>query len=110
MPLSTDPNFAPAPAAVTAALTSAAPTSGAFTPQVGRPVSLTITGTWDGTIKVQKRRDSGAWSDMTLFGAATLVFSGNCDEVIDESNWPATDYQVVRVNATSGTANIRIGH
>jgi len=81
-----------------------------FTPRDGEPVFLTLTGTWVGTITVKRSRDAGStWQSMTAAGAPWGVFTGNCDEPVDE---PAnTDFRYkVSFTRTSGTLTAKWSH
>jgi hypothetical protein len=81
-----------------------------FSATTGRPIFLSVTGTWVGTIKVQRSHDGGdSWNDMTAGGAAWASFTANCDEVVDEAAHSALLYRV-HFTRTSGTAECRLGH
>jgi len=76
----------------------------------GRAVFLSITGTWAGTVKVQRSHDGGTtWSDMTAGGSAWASFTANCDEIVDEAAHSGLRYRVY-FTRTSGTAVCRLGH
>lgn len=90
--------------------TAASTTSEVFTPQVGRPVCLTLTGVWFGTVTVEKSRDGGVtWSGITIGGRRWATFTGNCDEPFDEAGDNDVRYRLVIV-LSSGTVTYRLGH
>ena len=81
-----------------------------FQAKAEEPVFLTITGTWVGTVKVQRSHDGGAtWNDMTAGGAAWASFTANCDEIVDEAAHSGLRYRAY-FTRTSGTAVCRLGH
>lgn len=81
-----------------------------FVPDVGRPLRCTISGTWAGSVKVQRSYDRGTtWNDMTLAGSPDAVFTGNCDELIDVPMHGSVQYRP-HFTRTSGTAVVELGH
>lgn len=85
-------------------------TSEVFTPQPGRAVCVTLTGTWTGTVTVQKSRDAGiTWAAMTAAGSPWAVFTGNCDEPVDEPGDNDVRYRLLIALGT-GTGAYRLGH
>ena len=105
----TDDSRANIPTAFSGSL-SASGTAGSFSPQAGRPVYLTLTGTWAGTVQVEITRDGGTtWAPMTALGAAWARFTGNCDEMVDDPSTNAVTYRI-NFTRTSGTLTYRLGH
>lgn len=71
---------------------------------------MRLSGTWTGTAKVQRSRDAGAtWADMTVVGSPWAVFTGNCDEAVDEAGHGDFRYRIDFVR-TSGTLDYVLGH
>lgn len=87
---------------------SAATLAGPFAPALGRPVWLTLTGTWAGTVKLLRSTDGGATRlPMTVGGSSWGSFQGNCNEpVAEESVAGATYYLDIAI--TSGTLSYRV--
>ena len=83
--------------------------SAPFTPQLGRDMYLTLTGTWTGTIRIQRSTDGGAtWNNITIGGGNPWgVYTGNCDEVVDTPTDGASLYRV-SFNVSSGNAAYRL--
>lgn len=81
-----------------------------FIAQAGRPVAVSLSGTWAGTVKVLKSRDGGAsFNPITAAGGAWAVFTGNCDEEFDEPSSDGIQYRL-DIDLTSGNVNFRLGH
>lgn len=76
---------------------------GPFTPATGRPVYLTLTGTWQGTIALERSIDGGTTRyPVTLAGQAWGRFTGNaCEPVWEEQSDKASLF--LNVALTSGT-------
>ena len=94
-----------APVAGTA---SAATLAGPFAPALGRPIWLTLMGSWTGTVKLLRSTDGGTTRlPMTIGGSGWGSFQGNCNEpVAEESVAGATYYLDFAV--TSGTLSYRV--
>ncbi|MEE2916317.1 MAG: hypothetical protein VYB32_04500 [Pseudomonadota bacterium] len=94
-----------APVAGTA---SAATLAGPFAPARGRPIWLTLMGSWTGTVKLLRSTDGGTTRlPMTIGGSGWGSFQGNCNEpVAEESVAGATYYLDIAV--TSGTLSYRV--
>jgi hypothetical protein len=95
---------------------SSATTTGAFTPEVGRPIYLTIsapTGSpYTGTITILRSRDGGTtkenitlggdvWGNFSLTGRSGTIFN----EIIDTPESSAFTYYIQH-QSSSGTAAI----
>lgn len=82
--------------------------SATLDPVQGVPVWLTLSGTWTGTVQLQRSVDAGAtWQDLTLGGAAWARFTANaCEPVHVESEGEAR----LRLDftRTSGTLTYRL--
>lgn len=83
-PLSVVLQFAPPPSPLEA--TSAASVLvGPFAPVAGRPVVLSLGGTWEGSVQLMRSIDGGALHPVTLGGFAWGHYTGNaCEPVWEE--------------------------
>ena len=74
-------NAGPVPVTGTLAATGR---STAFTPDPGRDFNATLSGTWVGTVTLDRSFDNGStWSPCTNLGAA-LSFTANLTEIVRE--------------------------
>lgn len=91
-----------------AGTTSASGSLGPFSPVVGRPVVLALSGTWNGTVKVKRSTDAGSTRlALTIGGDTWGEFTGNCCEPVwEESEAGAALY--LDVALTSGTLTYRL--
>ena len=84
-PLPVQSGFAPAlavPLAGTAAVNGA---FGPFVPETGRPIWVTLSGSWTGTVTVQRSTDAGVTRrPLTLAGGEWGVFTANAQEAVGE--------------------------
>ena len=80
-----------------------------FTPQLGRDMYITLTGTWTGSIQVQRSTDAGStWNNITIGGGQPWgVYTTNCDEVLDQPTDAAGIYRLA-FTIDSGTAAYRL--
>jgi len=83
--------------------------STAFTPQLGRDMFLTLSGTWTGSVQVQRSTDAGAtWNDITIGGGTTWGhYTANCDEVVATPTDSAGTYRLA-LTVASGTIVYRL--
>lgn len=83
--------------------------SAAFTPQLGRDMYLTLSGTWTGTVQVQRSTDDGAsWNNITVGGGNVWGrFTTNCDEVIDHPTDGNATYRL-NIDIATGTVAYRL--
>jgi hypothetical protein len=74
--------------------TATALTAGPFAPIAGKPLVLTLSGTWTGTVRLLRSVDGGASTlPLTLAGAAWASFSANaCEPGWEESEAGAVFY------------------
>jgi len=88
--------------------TTASGVVGPFSPVIGRPVLLALSGNWTGIVTVMRSTDGGGSKlPLTLGGAPWAVFSVNCCEAVwDESEAAAQLY--LNIVLTSGTLTYRI--
>ena len=101
------------PAATSTALvgsTSVDAASAHFTPQLGRDMYLTLTGTWTGSVQVQRSTDNGAsWNNITIGGGQVWGrYTGNCDEVVDTPTDGSAIYRL-NIDITTGSVAYRLG-
>jgi hypothetical protein len=96
-----------APAPLTGS-TSAALTAGPFTPVADKPLVLTLTGTWTGTVKLLRSVNNGTTKlPLTLAGAPWAVYTANaCEPVWEEAEAVAVFY--LQFAPTSGTITYRL--
>lgn len=96
-----------APAALEGSATAALLT-GPFTPQAGRPVMITLSGTWQGQVQVQRSADAGATRHkLTAAGLPWGNYTGNACEVVWIENEDAARLYL-DIAVTSGTLTYRI--
>lgn len=62
--------------------TSATDIIGPFHPELGRPVILTLAGTWAGTVTLQRSIDGGSTIDAATLAGDPLVYSANLQEPV----------------------------
>lgn len=97
--------------APTTALTGSASTTsvvGPYQPALGRPVILTLTGTWAGSVKVTRSVDGGtSRQPLTVAGNPWGQFAANaCEAVWEESESAAQLY--LDITLTSGSITYRM--
>jgi hypothetical protein len=107
----------PLPVAGTIAAASSAPLAGStgasgafgpFVPQLGRAIWLTLSGSWSGTMQVQRSLDGGATRvPLTVAGQAWAMFSANCCEPVAEETVAGATYYL-SVTLASGTLAYRV--
>lgn len=93
-PLPVETSFGPATSTAIAGTASASMIAGPFIPQLGRPIWLTLDGTWSGTVCIKRSTDGGTTSHgLTVAGEAWAEFSQNANEAVAiESSTAATYY------------------
>lgn len=105
LPVCTTTIPAPAPLAATTAVTA---TAGPFVPSSDRPVVLTLSGTWTGTVRVLRSIDGGATRlPLTAAGQPWGIFTANCCEPVwQESASDAALY--LDIALASGSLSYRV--
>lgn len=89
--------------------TSASGVIGPLSPDLGRPVWLTLSGTWSGTVTVKRSVDGGASKQaLTLAGSPWAVFTANVQEPVAEESVSGAAYYL-DVALSSGTLMYRMG-
>lgn len=98
----------PATSTPLAGTASASGTVGPFLPQLGRPIWLTLSGTWTGTASLLRSTDGGTTRlPLTVAGQPWGSFSANGQEpVVEESSAEASYY--LAFSLQSGTAGYRV--
>ena len=83
-------------------------TMGPFAPELARPINLTLSGGWSGTVTVLRSIDGGSTKlGLTVAGEPWGVFTGNCNEPVwEESEAAATFY--LSFERISGTLAYRV--
>ena len=99
------------PFTAAAALTGSTAASGQFGPyavRAGRPIMLTLAGTWTGTVKLLRSVDGGTTKlPLTAASLPYASYTGNvCEPVWEESEAAAVFFLDVTLN--SGTLNYRM--
>lgn len=81
---------------------------GPFVPELGRPIHLTLSGTWAGNVTVKRSIDGGTTKlPLTVGGDPWGVFVANCNEPVwEEGEAGATFY--LDFSRTSGTLTYRV--
>ncbi len=107
-PLPTQPAMALATSVPLAGSASATTVAGPFTPQLGRTIWVTLSGTWSGNVQLLRSTDGGTTRlPLTAGGTAWGSFSAAANEpVTDESDGAATYYLAITI--TSGTLTYRV--
>ena len=82
--------------------------AGPFVPAAGRPVFLTLSGNWEGSVQVERSTDGGATRHaLTVAGLPWGGFTANaCEPVWVENEADAQLYLAIEI--TSGTAEYRV--
>lgn len=94
--------------AVTGSL-SATGNSAAFTPDLGRPIWVRLSGTWAGTVQLKRSTDGGTtWYPITT-GSGTVkgVWTGNVNAPITEETCDGATYRL-EFTRTSGTLDYEV--
>lgn len=88
--------------------TAASATSAAFTPQLGRPIMLSLSGTWTGAAQLLRSIDGGATKlPLTIGGQPWASFTANAQEPVwTENEAGATFY--LAITLATGTLTYRI--
>lgn len=83
---------------------------GPFDPILNKPVFIELSGTWAGTVTLQRSTDLGTTKlPVTSAGSPWGVFSANaCEPVWEDSSASALLYLSIVV--TSGNLNYKLGH
>ena len=105
-PLPVNPVSIPAPAALTGTAASSA-VLGPFTPTSGKPVILTLSGSWSGAVRLLRSVDGGTTKfPLTAAGLAWGSFGANCCEPVWEETAGASLY--LDVALATGSVTYRV--
>jgi hypothetical protein len=108
-PLPIVATFAPAAASPLSGSTSANGLLGPFVPQLGRPIWLTLSGSWSGTVQVMRSTDGGATLlPLTVGGIGWGSFGANAQEAIGEETVAGAEWYLA-VALSAGTLSYSIG-
>jgi hypothetical protein len=98
----------PSTATVLAGSIAASGTVGPFVPELDRPIRLTLSGSWSGTVEVRRSIDAGAVKlPLTIAGDLWGRFTANANEAVAVENEAAATYYLV-VTLTAGTLTYRV--
>ena len=87
---------------------SSSGTFGPFAPAPGRPVILSLSGTWTGTVRLLRSTDGGANQlPLTVGGLPWASFTANCCEAVWEESAKGAELYL-NVALTSGTLSYRV--
>ena len=97
-----------ATATALAGTTASTATLGPFTPELGRSIWLTLSGSWTGSVQLLRSTDAGTTKlPLTVAGAPYGSFTGNVNEAVaEESCAGATWYLLATLSA--GTLTYRL--
>ena len=93
-PLPVTASFGSATSTPLGGTASSSTVAGPFTPDLGRSIWLTLSGTWSGSVEVKRSVDGGTTKlPLTAGGVAWSKFTANaCEPVAEESRQDATYY------------------
>ncbi len=81
---------------------------GPFTPELGRAIWLTLSGTWSGTVALVRSVDGGAtMQPLTVGGQAWGQYTANANEPVAEETVAAARYYL-SIALTGGTLAYRV--
>lgn len=100
---------APAEAGPLTGTSAVTATLGPFTPDLGRAIWLTLSGTWAGTVQLLRSRDGGTTKLPLTYGDGTAkpTFSGNMQAPVAEETVSGATYYL-EFTRTSGTLGYRL--
>lgn len=83
-------------------------TAGPFTPDLGWPVWLTLTGNWSGNVRLLRSVDGGTTKlPLTIAGQDWASFTGNVQEIVGEESSAGTTWYLA-ITLTGGTLTYRV--
>lgn len=102
------PTPTPTPPPPLAGTSATSQVAGPFAPIAGRPLVLTLAGTWTGTVQLLRSVDGGATRHpLTVGGAVWARFTANaCEQVWEEAEGAARFY--LSLAPASGTVQYRL--
>ena len=108
-PLPVAATLAAAGVAPLAGTAAASATVGPFVPQLGRPIWVSLSGTWSGSAQLLRSTDGGATRLPLSYadGAPKAVFGGNMNAPVAEETVAAASYYLA-VTLTGGAVSYRV--
>lgn len=107
-PLPVTHSFAVSETIPLAGSTSTSLLTAGFAPELGRPIWLTLSGTWSGTVTVKRSTDGGATRQpLTLAGDPWGVFTANANEPVALETEAGASYSL-DIALVSGTLAYRV--
>lgn len=97
-------------AAASAALadtTSVSVVAGPFTPDLARPIWLTLTGSWAGSAALLRSTDGGATRLPATLAGAALGWTANLNEAVAEESCAGATWYLA-ITLTAGTLTYRV--
>ncbi|MBB4153890.1 hypothetical protein GGQ80_001796 [Sphingomonas jinjuensis] len=87
---------------------AASSVAGPFTPDKARPIWLTLSGSWSGSVTVQRSTDGGATKQpLTVAGQPWGVFTANANEIVAEETVEGATYYLT-ITIASGLLSYRV--
>lgn len=93
LPVETRMRQAAAASSPVAGTMNASGSSAAFTPELGRPIWVRLSGSWMGMVTLERRIGTGAWYPVTL-GGETLAWTANRNEPACEESVVGAQYRL----------------
>lgn len=107
-PLPVTASFGPAASSPLTGTTGTSGVLGPFEPDPGRPIHLTLSGTWSGSVQVMRSTDGGTTKHpLTVAGIGWASFTANCCEPVAEESEDGAEYYL-DVALASGTLAYRV--
>ena len=105
LPVMTATATPPAALSGTSSITAVA---GPFAPVAGRPLILTLNGSWAGQVRIMRSTDSGTTKlPLTVAGSPWAVFTANCCEAVWEERETAAQFYL-EITMSSGSVSYRL--
>jgi hypothetical protein len=108
-PLPVATSLGAAGATALAGTTAASATPGPFLPDLGRPIWVTLSGSWTGSVQLLRSTDGGATRLPLTYpdGTAKALWTANANTPVAEETVAAASYYLA-VALTSGTLGYRV--
>lgn len=107
-PLPVQQSFGPAEAAPLFGSATASQLTADFAPELGRPIWLTLSGSWGGTVTVNRSADGGITRQpLTIGGEPWAVFTANANEAVAVESEAGATYSL-DIALASGTLTYRV--
>lgn len=106
-PLPTETHVGPSGVTPLTGTITTSQTVGPFAPVLGRPIIVTLSGTWAGSVTLQRSTDDGATKlPITLGGQTWGVFTSNVNEPVWEESEAGVTYWL-SASISSGSLSYR---